>query len=457
MLLPTIVKAAYDHTQSRLGVDPYAAWSAAIGELHNDSEQAEHFPVGQLWDYLDDIPQQQRSEALLDLIAEHMRLAWQAGEGTRLEPYLAEFGDEFAELASAAVVPADLVEDEFLARYVLPHGDTPAVDEYQQRFPTRADVMKLLQRRFLDGGRYVKLQQCGRGAMGEVCEAYDCHLRRLVAIKRPKQGLVDNADLIRRFSEEALVTAALEHPAIVSVHENYEDNGAPFYVMRLAAGETLTERIREYHQPPIDRTTCQQRLIWNQLLHAFATVCDAIAYAHSRGVLHRDLKPGNIIVGQFGETAILDWGMAKRFAGDTATDTGETSTNVVVGTPQYMPPEQADGIADQRSDVFGLGAILYEMLIAHPPHAWTEGSRPADWLHLVRQAQFPPPRCQTPQSPRAAEAICMKALARNPAERYQSAADLAHEVRRYLAGEPVTAWTEPLSSRARRWLCGRRL
>ena len=454
-MLPTIVRA-YEAARSRLGVDPYAGWSAAVYQLRSDWEQGSRPGVGPLRDYLDGVPLEHRSEALQDLIAEHLRFAWQAGQGTGLEPYLSEFGHEFVELASLAVVPANLVEDEFLARYVLPHGDTPSVDEYEQRFLSRADVIALLRRRCLDGGRYVKLQKLGQGAMGEVYEAYDRHLRRLVAVKQPREGVAKSADMLHRFGEEARVTAGLEHPAIVSVHEHYQDDSTPFYVMRLASGQTLGERIGDYHQPLINRTRGEQRLFWNQLVQSFAMVCDAMAYAHARGVLHRDLKPGNIIVGEFGETIILDWGMAKRIplvascssaavstpndcvpARGAATDTCESPANMVVGTPQYMPPEQADGIADTRSDVFGLGAILYEMLAGRPPRAWPEGSRPADWLHQVREARFPPPRRLKRKSPRALEAVCLNALARNPAERYGSAADLAQEMRRYLAGEAV--------------------
>ena len=452
MLVSTITDA-YLAAQSQLDVDPYAAWLVAVRQFRGDWKEETRPEVGQLRDYLDDVPQEQRSEALQDLIAEHLQFAWQAGQGTSLEPYFSEFGMDFVELASPAVVPAELVEDEFLARYVLPHGDTPTLDEYQRRFPTRPDVMKLLERRCLEEQRYVKLQLCGQGAMGHVFEAFDHHLGRLVAIKQPRDGLVDNADLLRHFAEEARVTAGLEHPSIVSVHEYYGGKGTPFYVMRLASGQALGERIRDYHQPSADRTPDERRLLWNQLLQSFETVCEAIAYAHACGTLHRDLKPGNIIVGEFGETAVLDWGMAKRMplggacssdwapTGDKEQDTCET-TNMVVGTPQYMPPEQAGGISDARSDVFGLGAILYEILTACSPHAWPEGFRPADWLQLVRDAQFPRPRRLKPRLPRDLEAICLKALARNPDARYGNATDLAQDVRRHLAGEQVAARAE---------------
>ena len=457
-VLPSVA-AAYDRARSRLDADPYAAWTAAVWRHRNDWDERPCPEVGQLRGYLDGVPDEQRTEALQDLIAEHLGYAWKAGQGTRLDAYLSEFGHEFPDIASPTVVPADLVEDEFLARYAFPYGDTPVLDEYEERFPSRIDVMSLLQRRCLDEGRYVKLQMRGQGAMGEVFEAYDHHLCRFVAIKQPREGSADSGLLLRRFAEEALITAGLEHPAIVSVHEHHQSNASPFYVMRLADGQTLGESIRDYYLPPIDRARDEQRLFWNQLLQAFASACDAMAYAHARGVLHCDLKPGNIIVGQFGETAILDWGMAKRMAPlatcsstavsppqddvlgevSAAEDCETLTSTIVAGTPQYMPPEQADGITDERSDVFGLGAVLYEMLTSRPPYAWPEGTRPVDWQRVVREARFVAPRRLRAQTPRSLEAICLKALARQPADRFQSAAELGKDVRRYLADEPVVA------------------
>jgi serine/threonine protein kinase len=467
MLLPSVRFTRQDHYLA----DRYAGWAAAVRQFRADWAKGTHPDVRQLRDYLLEVPEQQRSEALQDLVAEHLRHTWQAGYGLHLERYIAEFGEEFSDLASVTAVPADLVEDEFLARYQLPHGDTPPVDEYDERFAGRADVMRLLRRRCVAGKRYVKLRRRGQGAMGEVWEAHDRHLRRSVAIKEPAAGLVEQAESLRRFAEEARVTAGLEHPSIVGVHEFYEANGsAPFYVMRLVSGATLHDRIRQYHQPPMERTTCQEHLFRNQLLSAFLSTCDAIACAHASGVLHRDLKPGNIVVGEFGESVVLDWGIAKRMPPGAATSTGapphaapaggtpqagreDEVPELVAGTPDYMPPEQVDGISDARSDVFGLGAILYEILTDRSPHAWANRRRPADWPRLVREARFPSPRRVKSHTPRALEAIAVKALARDPADRYQSAAELAGDTRRYLAGEKVTARPDPVWARASRWFC----
>ncbi|MBI2481137.1 MAG: protein kinase, partial [Planctomycetia bacterium] len=289
-MLMGIVKE-FEAAQSRIGVDPYAAWSVAVQQLRSDWQEGTRANIEQLRDYLADVADDQKYEALQDLIAEHLQLAWQAGQGTDLTPYLAAFSREFAELASPETLPADLIEDEFLARHVPPHGDTPLIDEYQRRFPSRRDLMQLIERRHLENGRYVKLRELGRGAMGEVFEAYDHHLRRFVAIKLPKSGVAEVAELLHRFAEEARITAGLEHSAIVTVHENYDGPAMPFYVMRLAAGVPLTQHIRDFHYPPMDRPRSEQRVLENRILQAFATICEAIAYAHAHGVLHRDLKP----------------------------------------------------------------------------------------------------------------------------------------------------------------------
>ena len=176
-------------------------------------------------------------------------------------------------------------------------------------------------------------------------------------------------------------------------------------------------------------------------------VANAVAFAHSRGVAHCDLKPGNVIVGDFGEAVILDWGMARRLGHPDAGARG-----AVAGTPDYMAPEQTDGFADERSDVFGLGAVLYELLTARSPQGWQEGARPSDWVEKVRAARFERPRQIDPDASRALEAICLRALQRDPTQRYPSAAQFALELKRYIAGEPVMAWTPPLHLRLLRKL-----
>ncbi len=330
-MLPTIAQA-YHHAQGHQDDNAYSAWAAAIRSLKSDCTSPGAEP---LQNYLKAVPEDQQSEALQDLISADMQLSWQYGWGTKLESYLSELKDDFKEFTLPENIPADLVEDEFLARHILSHGDLPMLSEYAERFPNRPDILELLEQRFLNNGRYVKLNQCGRGAMGEVFEAYDHHLHRMVAIKQPREHVLSDCNLLFRFSEEARITANLEHPAIVSLHEHSANSEPPFYVMRLVTGEPFDKIIIEYHQPLVEQSSTERRLQWQQLLQTFATLCDAISYAHHHSVLHRDLKPANIILGQFGEVSILDWGMAKEIS---SSETNNHLPDEVAGTPHYMPP-----------------------------------------------------------------------------------------------------------------------
>jgi serine/threonine protein kinase len=445
-------------------------WESALQRFRAECQKSGPGAVAGLRAYLEAFLPEQRAEVLLDLVAAHVRASWEHGPGLCLEAYAAEFGGDFPELASPDLVPAELVREEFLARYASPRGDFPPPEEYARRFPGRDDVKALLQARLLDGERYVRLY-AKEGGMGKVWVSYDRHLRRHVAIKQPKPGLARDEGILRRLAEEARVTAGLEHPAIVSVHEYRPACGeTPFYVMRLVHGRTLRELIQEYHDPSKTLACGERRLLWNRLLQVFATVCDAVAYAHERDVLHRDLKPGNIVVGPFGETVVLDWGLAKRVqasseaAAESVTkgflasyDTPEnrgapTPPSAPMGTALYMAPEQLDGRATARSDVFGLGAVLYEILTGRAPYQAAGGEDPtAALLPRVREARIEPVCQLCKHMPRSLEAVCLKALAREPAERYATAAELGNEVRKYLADEPVAAYREPLTERLGRW------
>lgn len=422
-MIPTTIASSSESAQGRWGVDPYSGWLAAIRDLRADWLDGARPAAGELQSYLASVPTDQQPEALEDLVAEHLRLSWEAGCGQLLEQY------------SLPNLPTELIEDEFLARYSVPFGDTPLPEEYAGRFGS-GEVLARLQQRQLAGGRYVKLRRLGIGGMADVYEAYDHHLRRRVAIKQPRLPVTD-AEVLRRFTAEARHTAALSHPGIVTVHDYHEALGepdaVPLLVMRLASKETLRDRIRDYHRPPADRSAGQQRALARELLGCLVSACNAVAYAHAHGVRHGDLKPDNIAVGQFGETVVLDWGK-------------------VAGTPEYMAPEQADGVTDERTDVFGLGAILYEILAGRSPHAWPEGCQPADWPQRVRAAQFARPTRFNSQAPQALEAVCLRALNREPGGRYQSVAELAEQLRCYGAGEAVAG--EQALARWWRKLCG---
>jgi serine/threonine-protein kinase len=317
------------------------------------------------------------------------------------------------------------------------------------------------------GGRFRILRFHREGGLGRVYVARDEELGREVALKEIHPDKADAADLRGRFVLEAEINGGLEHPGIVPVYSlgTYED-GRPFYAMRFVEGDSLKEAIEAYHKehPQPDPDAIEFR----KLLGRFVDVCEAIAFAHSKGVLHRDLKPHNVMLGRYGETLLIDWGLAKATgrrepAGPDAagkatlvppSGSGHAPTIGVLGSPPYMSPEQAAGAVDSlgpATDVYGLGAILFALLTGEPP---AEGKTTGEILDRVRRGDIRTPRSLNPHIPRALEEICLKAISANPGKRYSAAIALAEDVERWLAGEPVAAWIEPFSTRVRRW--GRR-
>jgi serine/threonine-protein kinase len=318
------------------------------------------------------------------------------------------------------------------------------------------------------GTSYRVLRLHARGGLGEVFVAHDERLRREVALKRLQARQAGNADSRSRFLREAEITSRLEHPNVVPIHAVGRDGaGHLFYTMRLVQGETLHEAIQRWHAADKPgRDPSERRLEFRRLVGRFVAVCHTVAYAHSRGILHRDIKPNNILLGPYGETLLVDWGLAKVLAapGAAAPETGaptepgdadgEAATQVgsVLGTPAYMSPEQAAGQWDllgPASDIYSLGATLYVLLTGQP--AFT-GRHVGDVLEKVRRGQFRPPRQYVKSVPRALEAICLKAMARQPEARYAGAEALATDLEHWLADAPVSAWREPWHVRAGRWL-----
>ena len=276
-------------------------------------------------------------------------------------------------------------------------------------------------------GRFRLLRLHDRGGLGEVFVALDGELNREVALKRLQERHADDIQLRARFVVEAEVTGGLEHPGIVPVYGlgTYPD-GRPFYAMRFIRGDNLKSAAERFHaDPDLTRDEGRRTLERRRLLARFLDVCDAVAYAHSRGVLHRDIKPGNIMLGKYGETLLVDWGLAKSvrraepamdhsertLAPGSGSDVQPTEMGSRVGTPAYMSPEQAAGRLDDLgppSDIYSLGATLYFVLTGRPPFA---GSDVIEVLRKVERGEFQPPSQVNPRVDPALDAICRKAMA----------------------------------------------
>jgi serine/threonine protein kinase len=290
------------------------------------------------------------------------------------------------------------------------------------------------------GPRYTRTSLHAAGGMGSVWLARDTQVGRDVALKELRAEAA-TGPTAARFLREARITGQMEHPGVVPLYEIGHDaaTGRPFYTMRFVRGQTLTKKALTFHGHR--RAGQEEPLELVHLLTAFVSVCNTVAYAHSHGVIHRDLKGQNIILGDFGEAIVLDWGLAKRLDGSddgldagpqgngaALSQAGHTLMGEVIGTPAYMAPEQAEGRLDlvgPRTDVFGLGAILYEILTGSPPFAAADTF---SVLRMAARADIPPPHTHWPDVPPGLEAACLRALARAPADRHATATELAQEV-----------------------------
>jgi len=376
-----------------------------------------------------------------------------------------------AALSSAGAVALDLklVRDDDLQASL---GHLPRLPRSMS--PAAVDPMATLQPSIRPSGsgssRFRVLRPHARGGLGEVFVATDDELNRTVALKQIRDQHADNPESRARFMVEAEITGALEHPGIVPIYGlgSYAD-GRPYYAMRFIRGDSLKDALERYHAARKKGESDGGVLKLRGLMGRFIDVCDAIEYAHCRGILHRDLKPGNIMLGRFGETLVVDWGLARTLdikdtenSEATSTDEGpvqpttcatseKTLMGSAVGTPHYMSPEQAAGRLDilgPRSDVYSLGATLFCVLTGEAP---VDGDNVGEILQKVQRGDIKSLRDLNPALDSSLVAICRKALAVEPADRYVRAAELAADIQCWLADEPTIALPDTLGRKIGRW------
>ncbi|MDR0328650.1 MAG: serine/threonine protein kinase [Planctomycetaceae bacterium] len=303
--------------------------------------------------------------------------------------------------------------------------------------------------------RFLRLHQ--KGGMGRILAVYDQYLKREVALKELHADVAEDESIVKRFIGEAEITAQLEHPGIVPIYRlGLGKEGHPYYTMKMIKGKTLQDLIKAYHRKP-------NRPELMNLVRRLVSVAKTMAFSHDKGVTHRDLKPANVMVGEYGETLVMDWGLAKMYnqgAEDSYISIVHrtkqprpelTMVGSIVGTPAFMSPEQA--MADENavgplSDVFSLGTVLYYLLTGQTAFS---GRSTQEVLEKVRACNPMPPSQVKPGVPRGLEAICLKAIEKLPEKRYQGATEFADDLCRWLDGEPVLAEHPSLFSTIRRW------
>ena len=313
-------------------------------------------------------------------------------------------------------------------------GHARPVEEWRHRAgqPTNGGAVPALGK----FGDYELLEEIARGGMGIVYKARQVSLDRIVAVKMILAGAIASKEFVQRFRTEAAAAASLQHPNIVAIHEVGFAEGQHFFAMDYVEGRTLAQLVAKGPLPARQAATYLK------------TIAEAIHFAHERNVLHRDLKPSNVLIDSAtDQPRVTDFGLAKRLEAETEL----TLSGQVLGSPNYMSPEQATakrGTVGKRSDVYSLGAILYHLLTGRPPF---QGETLTDVLHQVVNDDPLAPRLLTPRVPRDLETICLKCLEKEPARRYQTAQELADELGRFLRDEPIHARPVTRAERAWRW------
>ncbi len=385
---------------------------------------------------------------LAEMLRGDQRLRWLQGERFTVEAYF----EHYPNLRSDESAQRALVAGEISLRREA--GESLDLSEFRQRFPhldewlvERFDSIESAARddSSLDPDRpwpaipgFEILGEIGRGGMGIVYKARQTKLNRVVALKMLLGGPGVNPKAVARFRAEADAVAQLQHPYIVQIFDIIEHDGQLFLSLEFLAGGNLARRIGGKPQPP------------EQSAGYLRMLAKAMQFAHDRGIIHRDLKPSNILLTADGIPKITDFGLAKRLDGNSST----TKTGAVLGTPDYMSPEQAEGRSRDvgpLTDVYSLGAILYDLLTGQPPF---RDEAMVKVLDAVRFKKPKPPSEWNPRVPGDLEAICLKCLEKEPAKRYASAGELADDLGRFLNGEPVHAAPAGIWKRLTAW--GRR-
>jgi tetratricopeptide (TPR) repeat protein len=399
-----------------------------------------------------------RRPALVELVQIDLEVRLKAGEPGRVEEYLGRF----PELAADRAAVLDLAAAEYHLRRRREPGLTPA--EYLARLPEyRDELPAVLQAASGDpdsgpagttsGGLgptvpyegaiasgvspelpavpgYEVLAELGRGGMGVVYQARQKSLKRLVALKMIRSGAYAGTEERQRFLREAEAVASLQHPNIVQIHEIGTHDGLSYFSLEFVDGGTLAGKLGD------------KPLLAEDASRLVETLARAVAHAHQRGIIHRDLKPANVLLSADGTPKVTDFGLAKQLQAEA----GQTQSGAILGTPSYMAPEQASGQTRDvgpPTDVYALGAILYEALTGRPPF---RAATVLETLQQVRAQDPTPPRALNPKVPRDLETICLKCLRKEPAGRYSSALALAQDLERFVAGESILARPEGLVS-----------
>ncbi|MBX3443214.1 MAG: protein kinase [Planctomyces sp.] len=367
-------------------------------------------------DFAARVPDSERGELVLELVA--IEIAWRArrGEQLALEEYKETLGESFPQLALR--IDPDL---------------SPTSDGTRAHARGGAAYLRLAplqERQRL--GRYRLVHRIGLGAFGEVWLADDPELQRSVAIKSPRSDVEFTRDELERFRAEAQRVAQLRHPHIAGVHDVGREGDRPFVVYEFIDGRTLRSILADDTRPP--RRT---------LLRLFCETCEAIEHAHANDIIHRDIKPGNILVDRDQKPHVVDFGMAKMPSADQSI----IQPGMICGTPQYMAPEQAAGVSEKvnrLSDVYALGVVLYEMLTGERPFQSTS----SDLLRRIREEAPRAPSELTPSLPGELDAVCLKAMARDQANRFQSVESLRFAIEDFLDTEarPAAPATQPSSA-----------